>query len=108
MKMYLGGQWVSRDSVQEVFNPFDGSVLDTVPKGSTNDVEDGVKSAERGFIEMKTLTALLTPSSTSLVLPLGTVSRTEPSKGLKTSCTESLETHWPPKYIFIIFSSKFR
>ena len=57
MKMYLGGQWVSRDSVQEVFNPFDGSVLDTVPKGSTNDVEDAVKSAERGFMEMKKLTA---------------------------------------------------
>ncbi len=57
MKMYLGGQWVSRDSVQEVFNPFDGSVVDTVPKGTTKDVEDAVISAERGFAEMKKLTA---------------------------------------------------
>ena len=57
MKMYLGGQWVSRDSVQEVLNPFDGSVVDTVPKGTTKDVEAAVISAERGFAEMKKLTA---------------------------------------------------
>ena len=57
MKMYLGGQWVSRDSVQEVLNPFDGTIVDTVPKASTDDVENSVESAAKGFAEMKKLTA---------------------------------------------------
>ena len=57
MKMYLNGEWVSRDQVQEVLNPYDGSVFDTVPSASEEDVNDAVNSAERGFFEMKKLSA---------------------------------------------------
>ena len=46
MKMYLNGEWVSRDQVQEVLNPYDGSVFDTVPSASEEDVNDAVNSAE--------------------------------------------------------------
>tara|TARA_B000000609_G_C24175568_1_gene353691 strand:- start:492 stop:1904 length:1413 start_codon:yes stop_codon:yes gene_type:complete len=57
MKMYLSGQWVSRDQVQEVLNPYDGSVIDTVPSASVDDVNNAVNSAENGFTEMKKLSA---------------------------------------------------
>jgi len=57
MKMYLEGEWVTRDGTQEVLNPYDGSIVDTVPTASIDDVEKAVNSAERGFLEMKKLTA---------------------------------------------------
>ena len=57
MKMYLNGEWVSRDQVQEVLNPYDGSVIDTVPSASVDDVNNAVNSAENGFTEMKKLSA---------------------------------------------------
>ena len=53
MKMYLDGEWISRDKVQEVINPYDNSVIDTVPSASIEDVSAAVKSAERGFEAMK-------------------------------------------------------
>ena len=31
MRMYIGGEWVDRDGKVNVFNPYDGSVIDTVP-----------------------------------------------------------------------------
>ena len=55
MKMHLNGEWVSRDKVQEVINPYDNSVIDTVPSASIEDVSVAVKSAERGFEAMKSL-----------------------------------------------------
>ena len=57
MKMYLGGEWVSRDGTIEVINPFDGSVIDTVPRAGVEDVDMAVQSALRGAEAMKRLSA---------------------------------------------------
>ena len=48
MKMYVGGEWVSRTKAVEVLNPFDGSVIDTVPHANLEDVALSIASAVRG------------------------------------------------------------
>ena len=57
MRMYIGGEWVDRDDKVEVLNPYDGSVIDTVPSAGVEDVDLAVASAERGAREMARLTA---------------------------------------------------
>lgn len=57
MKMYMGGQWVDKSERIDVVNPFDGSVIDTVPKGNSADVGTAIESAERGAKAMAALTA---------------------------------------------------
>ena len=57
MRMYIGGEWVDRDDKVEVLNPYDGSVIDTVPSAGIEDVDLAVASAERGAREMARLTA---------------------------------------------------
>ncbi|MBO55554.1 MAG: aldehyde dehydrogenase [Dehalococcoidia bacterium] len=52
MKMYIAGQWVDRDNTMFVLNPFDQSIIDTVPKGSSGDVELAINSAARGAAVM--------------------------------------------------------
>ena len=56
MKMLLGGKWVDRDDKIEVRNPFDGSVVDTVPRSDLSDVEEALATAERGAAVMRGLT----------------------------------------------------
>ena len=56
MKMLLGGNWVDRAEKIEVLNPFDGSVVDTVPQSSLADVEEALAAAERGARVMRDLT----------------------------------------------------
>jgi glyceraldehyde-3-phosphate dehydrogenase (NADP+) len=48
MKMYLGGEWVGRDDVMPVVNPYDNSVIDTVPKAGIEDIDAAIASAVRG------------------------------------------------------------
>ena len=56
MKMYVAGEWTNgRDSI-EVRNPYDGSVVDTVPRGSAEDVDRALAGAERGAKVMAALT----------------------------------------------------
>ena len=31
MRMYVGGEWIDKDRTMSVVNPYDGSVIDTVP-----------------------------------------------------------------------------
>lgn len=57
MKMYIGGEWVDRDEKIDVINPYDNSVIDTVPRGSVEDVELAVASAERGAKVMAKMSA---------------------------------------------------
>ena len=57
MKMYINGEWVSRNNLQEVINPFDNSIIDTVPSASVEDVSLAVDSAERGFQAMKKISS---------------------------------------------------
>ena len=49
MKMLLNGQWVDRDKKIDVIDPFDSSVIDTVPAGNDKDVELALSSAVQGF-----------------------------------------------------------
>jgi len=48
MKMYLDGQWMDRPEKMEVTNPYDGSVIDTVPVADLSDVGRALASAVRG------------------------------------------------------------
>ncbi|MBI3923673.1 MAG: aldehyde dehydrogenase family protein [Armatimonadetes bacterium] len=48
MKMLIAGKWMDKPERTEVINPFDGSVIDTVPKADAWDVDRAVASAERG------------------------------------------------------------
>lgn len=57
MKMYVGGEWVTRDKVVEVVNPFDGRAIDTVPHAGVEDVALAVASAVRGAAAMKRVSA---------------------------------------------------
>ncbi len=56
MKMHIGGQWVDRSEKIEVLNPFSGSVIDTIPRASQQDVEIALKTAERGAEIMAKMT----------------------------------------------------
>ena len=48
MKMHIGGEWIDKSQKIEVLHPFDGSVIDTIPKGDLSDVENALTTAERG------------------------------------------------------------
>ena len=52
MRMYIGGEWVDRDEKNEVTNPYDGSVIDTVPIAGLEDLDMAIGSAERGAAVM--------------------------------------------------------
>lgn len=56
MKMLLNGQWVDRDKKIDVIDPFDSSVIDTVPAGNDKDVELALSSAVQGFQITKRVT----------------------------------------------------
>ena len=57
MRMYINGQWIGKAETIPVFNPFDQSVLDTVPRGTAADVDLAITSAVRGAKAMAKLTA---------------------------------------------------
>ncbi|MFK7817637.1 MAG: aldehyde dehydrogenase family protein, partial [Planctomycetaceae bacterium] len=52
MKFYLAGTWQERDEKIEVRNPFNGNVLDTVPKANADDVETALTAAVAGANDM--------------------------------------------------------
>jgi glyceraldehyde-3-phosphate dehydrogenase (NADP+) len=56
MKMFLAGAWTDKPKKIEVRNPFDNSVIDTVPKGDAADMERALSYAERGAKVMAKLT----------------------------------------------------
>ena len=55
MKMYIAGEWIDKAETIPVMNPYDNSVVDTVPRGDLKDVEAAIASAERGAKEMAKL-----------------------------------------------------
>ena len=57
MKMFLAGEWVDRPRMHEVGNPYDDSIIDSVPKAGLDDVERALAFAERGAAIMARLTA---------------------------------------------------
>ncbi len=48
MRMLLGDEWVEREKSIEVRDPFDDSLVDTVPRATKEDVEAALRYAERG------------------------------------------------------------
>lgn len=57
MKNFIAGEWVDRPKRIEVRNPFDNSIVDTVPRADAADVERALAYAERGAKVMAKLTA---------------------------------------------------
>ena len=57
MKMFINGEWADRDQKIEVLNPFDRSVVDTVPKASSADVETALAGATAGAEIMRKMPA---------------------------------------------------
>ena len=55
MRMYVAGQWIDKPAKLEVLNPYDGSVIDTVPRADAADVERALESAVRGAKAMAKL-----------------------------------------------------
>jgi len=46
--MFVGGEWLDKPRKIEVRNPYDNSVIDTVPKADGGDVDRALSFAERG------------------------------------------------------------
>ena len=57
MKMFIGGEWADKDDKLDVLNPFDGRVVDTVPKATPEDVARAVATAEQGAAIMRDMPA---------------------------------------------------
>ena len=48
MKMFVAGQWIDKSERIEVRNPFDGTLIDTVPRADAGDVERALAAAVEG------------------------------------------------------------
>jgi acyl-CoA reductase-like NAD-dependent aldehyde dehydrogenase len=48
MKMYVAGQWIDKPQTIDVLNPYDKSVIETVPRADKADVDRALASAVRG------------------------------------------------------------
>jgi acyl-CoA reductase-like NAD-dependent aldehyde dehydrogenase len=57
MKMFLGGRWADARETIDVVNPFDGSVIDTVPKGTAADVDKALATLIEGAKTMRGMSA---------------------------------------------------
>jgi glyceraldehyde-3-phosphate dehydrogenase (NADP+) len=53
MKMFLRGEWADRSQRVEVRNPYDGSVIDTVPQASADDARAAIAGAVEGAAIMR-------------------------------------------------------
>ena len=57
MKMYINGKWTEGEQSTPVFNPYDQTVVDTVPRATAAEVSEAITSAERGAKVMAAMTA---------------------------------------------------
>lgn len=57
MRMFLCGQWQDRPETINVTNPYSGTVVDTVPKGTAADVDKAVATLVEGARLMKAMPA---------------------------------------------------
>ena len=55
MKMFLAGQWEDKSERIEVRNPFDETVIDTVPKADAADVQRAIAGAVKGAAAMRAM-----------------------------------------------------
>ncbi len=49
MKMLIGGKWVDKEQKIDVSNPYDNSLVDTVPYGTIDDIEQAIEIAQKGY-----------------------------------------------------------
>ena len=49
MKMLIGGKWVDKKNKIDVLNPYDNSIVDTVPYGTADDIDKAIKIAQKGY-----------------------------------------------------------
>ncbi|HET6422921.1 MAG TPA: aldehyde dehydrogenase family protein [Planctomycetaceae bacterium] len=57
MKMFLAGEWTDGAERAEVHSPFDGSVVDTVPLGTPEDITRAVNTLVTGAAMMRRMSA---------------------------------------------------
>lgn len=57
MKNFIAGEWVDKPKKIDVRNPFDNSVIDTVPRADAADLEKALAFAERGAKVMAKLSS---------------------------------------------------
>src|SRR4026209_2793434 len=57
MKNFIAGEWLDKTKKIEVTNPFDNSVIDTVPKADAADLDKALSFAERGAKVMAKLSS---------------------------------------------------
>lgn len=48
MRMYVAGQWINTEKQIDVLNPYDKTVVDTVPRADLGDVDRALEGAARG------------------------------------------------------------
>ncbi|NHZ84631.1 MAG: aldehyde dehydrogenase family protein [Planctomycetia bacterium] len=49
MKMLIGGKWVDKEQKIDVLNPYDNSLVDTVPHGTVDDIYKAIEIAQIGY-----------------------------------------------------------
>ncbi|MGD9857480.1 MAG: aldehyde dehydrogenase family protein [Planctomycetaceae bacterium] len=57
MKMFVAGSWIETAESIDVVNPFDGSVIDTVPRAGARDVDRALATLVEGARAMRALSA---------------------------------------------------
>lgn len=57
MKMFCAGQWQDKPETIDVTNPYDGSLIDTVPAGDSADVDRALSTLEDGAQIMRNMPA---------------------------------------------------
>jgi glyceraldehyde-3-phosphate dehydrogenase (NADP+) len=57
MRMFVCGEWQDRPEKISVTNPFNGTVVDTVPKATAGDVDKALKTLVSGAMQMKSMPA---------------------------------------------------
>jgi glyceraldehyde-3-phosphate dehydrogenase (NADP+) len=57
MKMFCAAEWVDRPEKIDVTNPYDGSVIDTVPKATPADVDRALSTLVEGAKKMRAMPA---------------------------------------------------
>lgn len=55
MQMFVAGKWQGRSESIEVINPFNGDVVDTVPRGSASDVDQAITVLAEGARLMRAM-----------------------------------------------------
>jgi len=56
MKMFIDSEWIEKKDKISVHDPFDDSVIDTVPKADQDDIENAMEAAHKGFVTARNMT----------------------------------------------------